>query len=356
VQLCRGDTIRRCWRWRSGTSAGRRRGHDLAELSYWQRICGQWIVTKGQRHVNSYALGLGGFSLIDNVLDVRVSLPVKLSDRLQLVDMGMGGPAGRQNWYENRMTFTDGQYHYEPLPEDAWRYFVLTYEGIPRGRNEVFQFLIAANLAEPSLASSCWFSTMEPYGRGEVCGRGGYIGGGRHDPLPDPLEEIVDDGAVERWHEAFCAFSRLDAAKHEGIGRAAQLFQRLRHMQIADDFRVLGHFMVIEMLLTHRPGKSDVGDSLTHQIRTKVPLLSARMAPRIDYSNFADADSAKAIWEALYEYRSAVAHGRHADFDDRRLRILRSPVDANRFLAQAVRRLLRYALDEPQLVDDLKEV
>jgi len=321
--------------------------------------------------MNMNAAGAGGFHLIDNVLDVRVQLPVALAPgvrlerataqqvdwiREQLTAIGLGGLVGRHGWYECRWVALPNGSKTTPLPQDQWRYFVLTYDGIPQGQVAAMDMLRAANLTEPALASSCWFLTSDAYGAGERRSRGAYIGGGRHDLMPDPLEEVVDDAAVERWREAARLLSQLDRSRHEGIDRAVSLFQRLRHTQVADDFLVLGHFMVIEMLLTHRQGNKEVGDSLTHQVRTKIPLLSARMRKGIDHSGFPDAKSSKAVWEALYEYRSAIAHGRHADFSEKPLKVLRSPTDANRFLAHAIRRLLRYALEEPQLIDDLKAV
>jgi hypothetical protein len=60
------------------------------------------------------------------------------------------------------------------------------------------------------------------------------------------------------------------------------------------------------------------------------------------------------VWTALYEYRSRVAHGVRPNFNDRDLRILRGPIEAEVFARVAARALMRHTLEEPELVKDLK--
>jgi hypothetical protein len=112
--------------------------------------------------------------------------------------------------------------------------------------------------------------------------------------------------------------------------------------------------MTLEMLLTHNPNDKDVGDSLSHQISTKVALLERRLAKPLNYAVLSEAKST-VVWKKLYAFRSAIAHGGTADFKGA-LSILQSPQAATEFLAEATALILRHALDEPALFDSLKPI
>jgi hypothetical protein len=108
------------------------------------------------------------------------------------------------------------------------------------------------------------------------------------------------------------------------------------------------------MLITHNPKLEDRGDSITHQMKSKIPLLSHRFDRPLDYSIFQDANKEK-IWSALYKYRSAIAHGGVPDFEDKELRVLKDSSNAKIFLKETVKALLRHCLKEPELFRDLRE-
>jgi len=132
------------------------------------------------------------------------------------------------------------------------------------------------------------------------------------------------------------------------------MLNALRHLDTSSEFVVIGLFAIIEMLITHNPKLEDRGDSITHQMQTKIPLLSRRFKRELPtHSYFGDADDAK-IWTAMYAYRSAVAHGGVADFT-KKLSLLKNPENANNYLRLAVRSLLRQAFEEPELYRDLKK-
>src|SRR5690606_9213645 len=103
----------------------------------------------------------------------------------------------------------------------------------------------------------------------------------------------------------------------------------------------------------HKPGNKEIGDSLCHQITTKVPLLSRRFDNPLDYSEFKSKEST--VWNKLYEFRSSIAHGDEPDFSSK-LAALKSAQVAERFLHEATRKLLAHALEEPALYDSLKPI
>jgi hypothetical protein len=73
-----------------------------------------------------------------------------------------------------------------------------------------------------------------------------------------------------------------------------------------------------------------------------------------DYGVFGNADQGK-IWSKLYAYRSCIAHGGNADFQST-LQILKTADTSKTFLETSVKRLVRHALVEPELVLDLRSV
>jgi hypothetical protein len=99
----------------------------------------------------------------------------------------------------------------------------------------------------------------------------------------------------------------------------------------------------------------DAGDSITHQMKGKIPLLSKRFRRPLDYSPFGNISEDK-VWSRLYSYRSCLAHGGVADFKRGDLTLLKSQGHAIAFLRQAVRSLVRHSFKEPQLLRDLKAV
>lgn len=127
----------------------------------------------------------------------------------------------------------------------------------------------------------------------------------------------------------------------------------LRSLPRQSPMQFLGLFAVLESLLTHNPKPSDPYDSITRQVVNKVRLLNNRWRPQLDYSPFNKAN-AKTIWTTMYSYRSALAHGGVADFS-KDLKLLQDPETAKALLVQTVKSILRLALDEPQLIKDLKD-
>src|SRR6266567_4059313 len=72
---------------------------------------------------------------------------------------------------------------------------------------------------------------------------------------------------------------------------------------------VIGLFSVIESLVSHGPKLTESADSLSHQIRTKLPLLRKRFYPELEGSGCLPRLQEEATWNKLYAYRSKIVHG-----------------------------------------------
>jgi hypothetical protein len=138
------------------------------------------------------------------------------------------------------------------------------------------------------------------------------------------------------------------------LSRVVGLLLELKDLPRFSPLQVLGHFAILESVLTHQPNPEDRYESITRQITQKLALLNGRWHPRLDYSAFAGA-SHERIWAKMYGYRSAIAHGRTPDFKSQ-LSLLKDADSANALIRDAVKKSICQAYLEPQLVSDLHSV
>jgi hypothetical protein len=326
-------------------------------------------VLKGIAHMSRTIEG--GFHLVGTAMNVAIPLPFILSDTLRLERPNEQQMNLLQNVLANADIYGDAKQHFEtttaretrldgstlvsriPLAEGESRYLLLTFTD---WNSDAGVFLDAARLVEPIMWALLHVYTSEPFGHGEWRGQSfdnlayakqvtEWIKG---DPHP-----ILDEDAVNRITGSYAALRRIDRDAHPGIARAVELFSLFARIPMFQIFDVLGMFMLIEMLLTHNPNDKEIGDSLSHQVRYKIPFVFERMGEQLDYSTFGKDAPASKIWTKLYAYRSDIAHGNRPDFGAE-LKALRSAEIANAFLIATTRRLIRFSLDDPKLFDGLK--
>jgi hypothetical protein len=314
----------------------------------------------------------GGFHIISNVLDVRVELPAEITstiridrpsadqvEQIRAVLTPMAGVfANPVSYYEyewRRIEVDSGARH-EPTPLEPaqWRYHIVAFTGVGR---ESYVFLDAANLISPALDAFAHVHTAGEFGTGQRLGWGGdpIRGVTAYQNLPSTTAEIFDAAALSQLKSTHQKLLGFDRERHRGIARAIDMLQGLKRIPPESELRILMLFAIIEMLLTHNPGDKEIGDSLSHQISTKVPLLSERFNAPLVYDCFDRNAPPEAIWKRLYKYRSGIAHGGSIDFV-KELQILKGAENVHRFLKHAVRRLVRHSLDEPDLIDALKPI
>ena len=108
----------------------------------------------------------------------------------------------------------------------------------------------------------------------------------------------------------YSEFTKIKSS-YPDIARSIKMFNALPKFNGYNELFSLGLFSIIESLITHNP--SGEYDSITHQIKHKIPLLERRFQNPIDYSCFGNA-SQQTLWSKLYSYRSKIAHGGEIDF------------------------------------------
>ncbi|VWB57514.1 hypothetical protein BLA6860_02659 [Burkholderia lata] len=240
--------------------------------------------------------------------------------------------------------------HTDPLPPSEWCYNVVSNEsGDP---NRMYLTHLAACISSTPLEMSC----MTFSGGGLSGYRGGlvpkYFRGFAPIPQSMPTRELLNE--IRAISDRLLPYGIAGDPAFPDVMRGIHMFDSLNFLMESSEFNIVGLFAIVEMLITHNPKLEDRGDSITHQMQAKLPLLMRRFARPIAYAEyFDDRTDPRKIWAALYSYRSALAHGGVAEFG-KSLQVLKSATVATDFLRNVVAALLRQALIEPQLLHDLK--
>ena len=301
------------------------------------------------------------FAFVLSPVEITCSLPAKLCDGLTLkratnddlerVREQIRGIVSERppawsstQWYESKVTWEEGRVVFTPLPRDQWRYYGLE---IADPSINLHNLQLLANIVDPPLD----VVSLQLLAGGGVA----YYPTTIFNLLAKPFRRsppIFDDVSLCQIVDAYGLIELIQKDYGE-IYRILGLYDDLRMVPVYSAMRALGIFAVVEALITHAPGKHEVGDSLNHQVSTKMPLLSKRFQTPLDYGCFRDANE-KTVWQKLYGFRSALAHGRVPDFE-KDLAILNNHAVATNFITHAVTTLLRHAIHEPQFYLDLRE-
>jgi len=235
--------------------------------------------------------------------------------------------------------------HPEILP-DQWKFF-----GIESQTNAEIQSLqLAGNLLEKDIALGPSFGRITgPDNRDAqtILGSPYKLAQFSGDPFSPGPDIPITAEDISTWR----GINLQIAALSRDALRPFRAFDNLREVSQESPLFALGLFAVLESLITHDP--HDQFDSLSHQVSTKMVLLSKRFERALPYAQFGCAEIK--LWKKLYEYRSCVAHGSPPRFDSGSLSLLGNAERAHKFLGEALKLLLLQVLTEPQLITDLKE-
>lgn len=235
------------------------------------------------------------------------------------------------------------------LPKEEFRYFILKTP-FDKGRHSLNLHLAAAISAAPLYLKGLDFWGTE-YGGWSLDALAHNLNGGGV-----AVNITLDD--LNDWRDSYSDFM-LTAGGYNGvtdfpeIQRAVKMYSDIRKLNMSE-FYVLGLFAILEMLITHNPTLEDRGDSITHQIRSKIPLLTHRFVTPFIYTPYFGGCDPKKIWGALYACRSAIAHGGEPNFSNGPLASLKNLQNVKSFMLRFVAALIRHSFKEPQLYRDLR--
>jgi hypothetical protein len=239
----------------------------------------------------------------------------------------------------------------ENLPPKLWRYYVVRSDDNGNKNIDLTQvsLVTAASLDIGSIYLHGIGHGWSPYALVNL-----YSMSGMKETITITEANLRELGDVYRL-KLFVAGNHVQAGPFPEIKRAFEMLNALRILPATSSFHVIGLFAILEMLITHNPELEDRGDSITRQMKSKIPLLSNRFDRPLPYHQFFGDTAHGAVWSKLYAYRSAYAHGGVPDFTRGPLVALRSEANANEFLRVVVQSIIRNSLKDPQLYRDIKE-
>lgn len=258
-----------------------------------------------------------------------------------------------RNPYETRLEHEDiapghTRMHIHDLPAGEHRYCVAEFTGVDT--SSLVLELSALTIREIEEGITIHFGSHPGFS---------WHPRGRQQPI---LEEASKDDDVlltlERSHleDLRSVFAKFKKHSDEGVGLLPALdqFGELHAIPKLSPLRFLGYVAILESLITHQPNPTDPHSSLTRQVTNKMLLLGRRCHLRLPYDYFGTQHELKAIWKKLYAYRSAVAHGVPVDFNKGEFKMLGSAEQALSFIRDSTAAIMRHALDEPELIVDLR--
>lgn len=242
---------------------------------------------------------------------------------------------------------TSSQYRREHLPQNEWRYWVISFKGY---NTEIHNLQYAASLLKDELELGFIVIDQE-YGGGFIWNN--YVLLNFYYKYPRIRVIKLSNSDLQKIGDNYTLIKKIDT-EWAYLTRAFQRFNALKHLPNKSELMVIGLFLIIESLVTHNPNAGESGDSLKHQIKTKMPLLGKRFERSLDYKSFFGNAKIETIWSKLYDYRSEIVHGEQAVMDSK-FSILKDHENIISFLHESVKLLLLSALKEPTLLRDLKE-
>jgi hypothetical protein len=248
-------------------------------------------------------------------------------------------------WWEYQLPLQGTLVH---MPEAEWRYFVIEFSGTNHVLCELDE---AFTLARVGLELG--FTLLRSQAGGPFDGWTMNQGKLFHHLESRPLPFVDVSGSeveqIRHLHERYVNHNNnlID------VKRLTRELMSMDTLPRTSPLRFLGYFATLESALTHNPKKTDTIDSITRQVKKKIALLDNRWSPRIDYRALSFEKPDK-IWPTMYEYRSCLAHGGTPDFS-RDLSLLKDHKTAFDIRQQTVKATIRQALQEPQLIADLKD-
>lgn len=146
---------------------------------------------------------------------------------------------------------------------------------------------------------------------------------------------------------------KVASVNHLPIFKAINRFRDLRCLPRQSEMLVIGYFAIIESIIAHKPRLAESLDSINHQLRSKLVLLSKRFERPIDLQQRFAGLAADPLWKQLYGYRSAIAHESNAS-PDSKYPALKGRDNVLSFLNEVVKLLILLGLKDPVLLEDLK--
>lgn len=313
-----------------------------------------------------------GLSFIASCLQIEGALPIELTSRHTLRaatdteieilrrQIKRDCPESQSPWIVYESSVREECHgngttrHFEALPRDQWRYWVIAFEGT---NNELHELECLLLLLPVDLEIEFTLMYDQTSQQGDVSGVFNRVFRfyNRYSPFNVAFGQIEQLTAAEISRVATLFQLQRDLPQEfEFIKTSMKSFLDLRSMPSHSPLLIVGLFSIIESLITHAPRLTETLDSINHQITNKITLLRKFYSRQVLPQNYFQDSSEAAIWKKMYSYRSSVAHGTPVDFH-KDLRPLKDRETVVLFLRNNIIELLILALNRPDLISDLRK-
>jgi len=291
---------------------------------------------------------------IINPIDVRCDLPSKIGSHFLLrratqeeipvikhyLAPSFAGAIMNQNPYEQKYLFKNENKSVGKLtnlPQNDWRYFVIELQNMS-GQNllqksPIDLLRVAADLTNAELKFD--IELLDP-----------RIVNIRHNSLhkiTNGLKFLIFDHYVysekdlEDLRTVYTAVSKYFMS-NEFLSRSLTFFNLLQDVPSYLNFVNLNYFSILEMLVTIKSNTEK--PSITEQLKYKTQKILELEGFSLSFGDSFEVTSNNNVWNKLYEYRSCLAHGSHADFGHG-LKKLKSEENVHSFLKDLLKKLFR---------------
>lgn len=145
-----------------------------------------------------------------------------------------------------------------------------------------------------------------------------------------------------------------DQTQYEKSEFVLDLYSSSSSLWIHSGLLTLSLFSIIESIIAHKPRLTETLDSITHQIKNKLNLLSKRFDHSVKHEEYFGEIGYPKLWGKLYGLRSDIAHGQKYEFEGP-YAVLKSLENVNKFLDKVARELIKLSIEENELISDLRE-
>jgi len=258
--------------------------------------------------------------------------------------------------YENRFRAVQGDkpgnvsFPSEKLARENWNYWVIEFDGT---NSELQELEWACGLIPNDFELGFQVIFNEAFRSPSLCWNSAALSTFFDHSFENGLTKQVERADLDLIKRYFDEIKNLPSS-FPHIRRALRRFNQLRWLPRRSEMLVIGLVSVVESLVSHAPKLTDSADSLSHQLRTKLPLLRKRFVYPLDHRpQFGEIDEEN-LWKKLYAYRSKIVHGEDSQLTCD-LSCLKNVQSVIGFLRETSKRLLQLALHEPQFMTDLKK-
>lgn len=318
------------------------------------------------------------FFFIGDLIESESKFPIKLFDNFSInlandeqikvikynIDHHVNILPLKVNKYES--SFSSGKddgYLINDLEQSNWRYFVIEFPEVQAKKPLELIFSLSAIdlslLFESSVFTKDSKSGQNLYGTFQSQLRTINYFLDNYSKL-GVLPEIkkITKSAIDEVQEIHLKLNQFNPNEYPFIQKSLNDFISIKDISKNSPFKILSCFAILELLLTSYKARGSNGNSISNQLKKKINLLNNQFDEKIDFQKYfkgPNSNKLETIIEKLYQYRNNIAHGNFSDFESE-LKILKNnTANILELLLDILKKILIFAIEFPQLVNDLKE-